>query len=463
MLIYLLFFTVLILFTIALICYDGEILSPPTIICATFLVSIMAAIYNIGYWGFELCWNTYGVIAGGLAIFVFCGVFLRIVYIKRMVNGQSALATTDFLETGEVKANGFYVEDWKINFCILCIVVISVIYYLSVIKIVRSHYGNVGWTKSMYYFRRLVSYGESEDEIPFVIRQVYDLINSWGYVCIYFIIYNFVNSSKVQKKIIVLCMLTVLSRFLSGGRMELLKYIVAAVTLYDLFIYRKSGKSIKMNFHFVVKGCIGIGLFCAVFVFLKQVVGRIDTRTPFYYITYYTGQSIYNLNEYLQETHIRPEVWGKETFYGLNHLVGLVTGNDKYQYIMHKEFRYYHGESIGNVYTAFRAYINDFGYVGFAVLTVMFSLIMNTWYLHLKFKCARQFHDQFDFGVILYSYLMYTVYLAFYADYFYAFFSMTLVKVILAIWIGKTFFTKIDFVFGRRKHEFKIISHRASL
>lgn len=366
MLIYLLFISVLILFFIALVCYDGEILSPPAIICATFLVSIMAAIYNIEHWNLRLCWKTYGVIVGGLTIFVLCGILLRILYARKMTTEIAAQpAKKRAINVSE--NNGIWVEDWKLNFYIICVVVISILYYLSAIRIVRSHYGIVGWTESMDYFRKLVSYGGSDEDIPMLIKQCHQMINYLGYVCIYIVVYNFVYIGKIQKRLLILCIVTVLSTFLTSGRLEFLIYIICALTVYDLLLYQKNGKAIKCNVRFIMKACVGMGAFCVAFVMLKQVVGRIDTRSPFYYITFYCGQSIYNLNEYLQETHTSPTVWGKETFYGLNHLLKIITGNEIYDYISHKEFRFYRGESIGNVYTTFRAFIHDFGYAGYVI------------------------------------------------------------------------------------------------
>lgn len=138
------------------------------------------------------------------------------------------------------------------------------------------------------------------------------------------------------------------------------------------------------------------------------------------------------------------DVWGKETFYGLNHFLGIITGNPQFDYVIHKEFRYYKGQSTGNVYTTFRSFVHDFGYIGLIVLTTGFSFIINTMYLRIKSKKYRSEKIEYNTEIVFFSYIIFSVYVAFFADYFWtSLVSAKTLKLLIAIFIGYIFLVRL--------------------
>lgn len=441
---YFLLLSVLILFFIALVAYEGEILSPPTIICAMFLPAILATIYNKDRWGVVLHWNTYCVITGGLSLFVMISIAARYIYKKMLkkVGNTSLKGESSYLK----------IENWKVNVLFVYVNIISIVYLYYVRKNVGIYYGNnLGWTETMSRFRYLSSYGNGNVNIPGIINQGYQFVTFIGIFVVYILLHNYIVCGIIQRNLLVLVIFSAVGSLLDSGRLNIIIYVVVVITLYDAFRERYKGKGVKVSFKFLSRAMTGFIVFCGVFVLLKKVAGRMDDRDPFYYITYYLGQSIRNLDIYLQKSWSKPKLWGKETFYGWNHLLYLMTGKDKYNYIVHKEFLYYKGISTGNVYTMFRAFIHDFGYGGLIILTSLFAFIISVWYLRIKFRGKTRRYDACDRSLIYYSYLMFTVYTAFFADYFfYRIVSFFWIKFLLSVFLLEIFLIRLKFMKGMR-------------
>lgn len=407
-----------------------------------FVPAVLSAIYNKNRWGLVLHLNTYCVVAGGLMIFVLISVITRYLYVSRAKKVGSK-------EQGRRLPDLFKVENWKVNLLFIYVMAISLMYLYYVYKIVGTYYGrNLSWTETMSRFRYLVSYGNGNIKVPVLVEQGHQFVNSIGIVSIYVLLHNYVISGIIQKNVLLLIIVSTISSLLDSGRLNVIVLIVAIVTLYDIFHKYYKGNGVKVNIKFIIRAIVGFIALCGGFVWLKQVAGRVDDKDPFYYITYYLGQSIRNLDVYLQKTPKRPEIWGKETFYGWNHFLYLITGKEQFNYIVHKEFLYYKGASTGNVYTMFRAYIHDFGYGGLIILTGLFAFIISIWYLKIKFK-RRETCKRFDKSIICYSYLMFTVYTAFFADYFFCrVLSLFILKFIFYIFLLEFFLIKLKLVRG---------------
>ena len=127
------------------------------------------------------------------------------------------------------------------------------------------------------------------------------------------------------------------------------------------------------------------------------------------YITLYGGGSIKNLDSYLKdENPPKPVVRGGETFPSLLkdlRKFGLIDFKD---FTNHLEFRHAKNGTTGNVYTTYRRWINDFGYVGMAILQGGMALFFAVAYNVLRmFRGVKRMW--YDLLMILYAYLAYTL------------------------------------------------------
>ena len=96
---------------------------------------------------------------------------------------------------------------------------------------------------------------------------------------------------------------------------------------------------------------------------------------------------------FLKEIQLILQYGEKETFAGINNYIG--NHFDRYDliYSTQKEFRNIRGINIGNVYTAFRSYIHDFGLGGMVILTALESLIMSMLYYSNKKRIIYKIID----------------------------------------------------------------------
>lgn len=204
---------------------------------------------------------------------------------------------------------------------------------------------------------------------------------------------------------------------LTGGRFNILILICAAMVIINVLWHRKNGWHRTVGIKFLFKATIAIILVFVGFYLLKAAVGRTNKSDLITYITTYVGGSIQLLDMYLQDPIAPSEIWGKETFYALNIFLRKAGIFDFEPYIQHLEFRYPNSVSIGNVYTAYRRYIYDFGYFGMIVLQSLFALIYGVFYKRIKSKISR---NQIDFSLLAYSMVVVTVFLHAINDYFFS-------------------------------------------
>lgn len=124
-----------------------------------------------------------------------------------------------------------------------------------------------------------------------------------------------------------------------------------------------------------------------------------------YYICCYIGGSIHLLDDFIKKPIDGSQIWGKETFYSIIRFIGQRFNIKDWIYISHLEFRYSNGLNVGNIYTAFRKYIYDFGYFGVIWCTALVSFIYNQIYYTIKYSKKRSV--LYDISIIFFGYIAY--------------------------------------------------------
>ena len=115
-------------------------------------------------------------------------------------------------------------------------------------------------------------------------------------------------------------------------------------------------------------------------------------------------------------------------------------------YSTQKEFRNIRGINIGNVYTAFRSYIHDFGLGGMVILTALESLIMSMLYYSNK---KRIIYKIIDIRLLLLPLFYYADVLLFYADWFYEQINISIFRMVVMLLIIATFINRISLRLGK--------------
>ena len=129
-------------------------------------------------------------------------------------------------------------------------------------------------------------------------------------------------------------------------------------------------------------------------------------------------------------------VRGEETFYNLiSNLdsMGITNFNIRGRLTGHLEFRHENEVMIGNVYTAYRRWLHDFGIFGMFLLNAIVAIVVNTIYSMLRYHRFKSKKIK-DITAILFSYISYVIYMHPIGDYFYfEIFSRAIITVIVTI------------------------------
>ncbi|MFR5126091.1 O-antigen polymerase [Blautia massiliensis (ex Durand et al. 2017)] len=169
----------------------------------------------------------------------------------------------------------------------------------------------------------------------------------------------------------------------------MLQIFIATMVMYHLLYHKQNGWNKHYNIKALVKIVVIATVLLIIFVELRDIVGRNYSETaksPLYYICCYIGGSIHLLDDFIKKPIDGSQIWGKETFYSIIRFIGQRFNIKDWIYISHLEFRYSNGLNVGNIYTAFRKYIYDFGYFGVIWCTALVSFIYNQIYYTIKYS-----------------------------------------------------------------------------
>lgn len=406
---YLLLLFLILLMLLTLMILDKDIFSPSFIVCAVFFLSTLGCIVNARYWKTEISMATILVIVGGCLFFsvigIVCNSCCKNIYGKRNAN--------EIFELKLIK-----VDNWKI---VLILLVNLVLIYLQIkfvnnVIAMASSKSLLSWGMKMEYYRNIVSYDSSNLHI--VIPSYINILNKASMILSYIFVYICVNNFLVKKdfKLIkrfnVMEMLPVIAYILfnlvCSSRGAILQIFIATMVMYHLLYHKQNGWNKHYNIKALVKIVVIATVLLIIFVELRDIVGRNYSETaksPLYYICCYIGGSIHLLDDFIKKPIDGSQIWGKETFYSIIRFIGQRFNIKDWIYISHLEFRYSNGLNVGNIYTAFRKYIYDFGYFGVIWCTALVSFIYNQIYYTIKYSKKRSV--LYDISIIFFGYIAY--------------------------------------------------------
>lgn len=377
-----------------------DVLSPSLLLTAIFLISTVFAILGNMNWGVQ--------IRGFSAIIIFVGLVL--IYLGELIvrNFASKRKLIDFTKC-EYNAK----DNKKINYSSKIIWIISaialiltVIYYFKLLDLAK-RYGYVQGEGDLLLSARvaMLVYGDGVGLIcaifGFIVRGI-------GFTSLCIFCNNVFVSDSIKTgikenyvlifPIILLLAINVLSTSRNG-------FILIVVITFFIIIDRI--RSVK-NINLVKIGAIGVGCvgaFLVVFLLIGQARGGISNILES--LSIYAGSSIITLDMWLADNMfvINPNI-GSETFVGLHQLIerfdpGHEAGS------LFSEFVTFANGSSTNIYTGFRAWVNDFGLFGFVGLSLLVGVMFTIAYLTIthyrfnKYSCLYKcIYGYFLYGLV---------------------------------------------------------------
>lgn len=403
---------ILIVFFLIVLYFDKDFFSPSAIICESYILAVLCAIYNVDYWKINLSYKTMNIILIGVLSFILTSFFTLHTKIKRKYNDTKKSNETN----DEFKINR---NIFNIFVFLQIITALLYLYYVSKVS---------GGLKNFMSFEEMMNtYRESTYDdvnllgIPFYVKQLVNISKVIASISAYSIIITLLRrkKNKEKNKIYITNIISIIAYtftcLLSGGRYGMIIFFLSILLMWNsLSDLSFEGKK-KMRLNRILKICLIVIILIICFSKLRYYVGRTNDSSFMEYVTAYFGGSIENFDLYLKNNSDTSMFFGQRTFSTIHrylYQLGLENG-----YHPHSEFmRSINGIPTGNVYTGFRNYYSDFKLFGVIVLSAIQALVWSLFYKKIK---KESNYNNIDLKLIIYCTFASGLFLHSYGDYFY--------------------------------------------
>lgn len=405
MLIILLLTIYTILLIISYFLFKKDILQPGVVFIAAYVVSVFCATLNINKWNINFHTNTFLVLLFGAIEFIAISYIIFKIFNKKYEKEEKQ---TDLQQTYNP------IKIWKIVIISIYGIVSVALLLYNVLQIAGQFGDYSSLSQALGIFKEHTSY-RTDANLPKYINWMQKPMYAFAYIMLYYylkeVIFNYASIKHVAIKKIyylipVICF--IIQELLSSNRLSILSLLIATLVMLAI-IWQEKNKWAK-NISIKTISIVGIVMivFLIIFYFSASLVGRKNKKNMVDYITLYAGGSIECFNRFMQDDDKQnSEIWGEESFYYLvkNLYDYNIIEMDKF-YPIHLEFRDNdNGETIGNVYTAYRRWTHDFGISGAFILNGIMAVFYSVFYNLIKK------HKNKEFAIIMYGYMSYPLFL----------------------------------------------------
>ena len=404
--------------------FGRDFFAPAVIFCVMYSLSIGCALINYSQWGLE----NYSQEAFNIYLFGAL-LFILVSYLVKLL----VLPDNAYLEVKE------YRDRLNINTGItVLLTIINLVVLLLWVKNVKAIGGGGSLSQSLEVYRTSTSYSIGSAGMPGYLQQMSKITTASGYIYGFILIYNIVHHT-VEKEDYYLCLpniiIYILFSLFDSNRLNILG-VIASYVVYYYFMRSSKGNGFKTLIKLT-------GIFVAlliVFYGVRLLIGRPSSGQNNFieYISMYAGGPVKLFDMFIKNPVPNSGIWGKETFPSLLKTFRSL-GYDIPQYISKKEFRFYNGVNLGNVYSAYRNWLSDFGINGVYILQTIFALFYNSYYYLLR----KKGYKKHILALIIYGYMAEAIFLHPIDDWLFSMFvSVGFIIYIIVFWILYIMITK---------------------
>lgn len=388
---------VLVISTVALyyVFLNRNFLSPTLILFAMFIFCTFFAILGNQEWKVEIPDITYIAIMSGLFAFAAGEITVDVAFNNGRVSRRFS----------QCENNGsFYNIPLVLSIMTACFGVFIFYLYFRKMNAIASSFGYSGAMSFMalsYAKAGLLDGASLGKGISTAVNLVYGI----GFNSIFAFCYNINCSKKATKKelyMLLPCIPQLLCYAVSGSRNGFITIMSYAFFVYFITYYKTHDITSKKTMGIGKVMVIICALLCAfygLFQLLGVALGKTGVRTPLEMLYLYAGSSIPALGKYLRGGVQTSACFGNETFVGIvnwfHRFFGTPEGLKNFEHVR------FANSSTTNIYTCFREYIDDFGYIG-SILLMFLNGFLHKYY----FEKIRK-RQSIGLLVIIYSYFMY--------------------------------------------------------
>ncbi len=409
-----LLYTLLIILTILLILIliiRKDLFCPSSILCLSYIVATICAIYNVPIWKYKMHLNSIILIIVGVVTFSISSFMFNVSHRKKKKEFYTEKNISEII----IKRENLFV----FNFLSFIIFIIYFYYFIKGIGGLDS-FSNLSYVMRKYRFDLLE--GEA-DFIPTIVNLFSKYCRALAFVSGYILINNILYYKKLKQKkkniipYIISIIIFVPFPLMTGSRFDLISYLIYLIMVWYIIMKRTS--NFKINIAKFIK--LFILTLCIIFIFsfTRTLVGRDDKSDTISYISKYFGGSIVMFDMYMQEDHNSDQYFAQEIFSsGRKFLAQIHLINEASKNV---DTGYYrtapNGIIIGNVYTAYRKMYNDFGFYGVIFFQIIMSIIFNKMYYLVLYKKEN---SKINTRIIIYSSIVFCLVFHSYSETFFS-------------------------------------------
>lgn len=422
MIIILYIFSLLCLVLLCLKMSNRDYFNITLIFLAGYLLSAICCLYNLNEWAINIQFSTIAIVFAGLCSFMlgsFCGKRIK----TKQIFCYKEISIFEVIKKGGSKC--------KLWLAIFFDIFIIVLLYKDIVRIASLNW--VSWGNLFYNFRANLGNEELNAGYSFIVNIGLRITKPLAFI--YATIFTGImldpddNTPFTNK--LKYCIPIVLYSFqviLQGYRIQFIALIIAII--FNIFFFTQIVHNWKgrINLKIAFQSVVFFALICIGFYYIKFVIGKLqESNGVIAYVTNYFGGSLQLFDMYLQY----PANNGYETFAAFINSLQKFGFFERINTVVQHEYRSAStGVYIGNVYTGFRNYYNDYGMLGVLFFSTILGYIFSIWYQSIKL--TRSWNTNRMYKYILYSSLLYTIVFHFFTDYF---FSLIGIGWLVNLWI----------------------------
>lgn len=377
--------------------------SPEAIVPLMFLLCSCAAIYNYALHG-----TTVSFAAACLLL------FMTLILCASACFSRLVVSNTSHFKDWQPDGRTITVPSWLVALVIVFCLFAAVIYYRELVRSMASLGLSGDWNQRMNSYRFATSLKEMGDGegVSGFANLLYKTMTALAFLFAYLGINNLLYDKRpryivlfVPAAIFSVCVL------FTGGRMGLIRLLLGCAAIGWVLFNARSRWTYHLKMSTILKALLLIILASVLFWAAGSAVGRQIKTGPLDYITGYIGYSIVLFSEFLQDPGTSAStLWGSETFVGIYNFIGSHFGISNFVYTYHMQWRYIGDLSLGNVYTAYRYWLHDFGAVGMFFMAAFYGMFYGAFYAKAR-SYRNPKHRLINYPLLMWSYFAYGVFM----------------------------------------------------
>lgn len=397
-----------------------DVFCPGVLIVSGYVMTSVFSIYNYDRWKTKISPYMLFLVFVGMMAFLIMDRFQKKMSFKKKFNTEEDVVGD---QLHQLANSSFKVV---VIISIIICVIATIVVYREMVRIAYSDFkawGNViyNYKKNKALFKMNI-YGRLSQKITKSFAFIFAFVFSNRITENKRINRNAILSNAIY---IIPGLLYIIQQTLLGVRIGAIGFIISIAFFAYYCFWKKNKRHWSFDFLRFVKLFIAVFIIGYIFFKVRELVGRQqETKGLIDYISTYLGGSFDLFSQYLYDHYMDKD--SVEVFSGIVNNIQTYFGVMKdVKFTTVLEFRDSPtGVNIGNVYTSFRSYYNDFGLLGVVLLSGTLSVIFSGTYFSLI--RAKTFNNNLLCKIILYGMLLYCIPFHFFTDYFYSLISLNM-------------------------------------